>query len=396
MLRALALIVVLSSGCGRDLTYGPRSGGGAADSGLTLDGGSDAGSDAGRAITALVAGGLQSCALLQNGAVRCWGDNLFGQYRANCLQCEQPNDGLFSGEVVSLCAGDRHLCGVLRGGSVECFGKGSGGQTGRTDAGLNQLGGITDAVEIVCGQEFTCVRRRTGVVSCFGRNEWGQLGTGNTVPAVLPAPQTVSLSSSIAVGAGEFHACSVRGTGLIECWGKNGNGELGVLNARFCPGNPGSICSPVPLPVSFSRQLRQIAGGLAFTCGVDVEGNVWCWGAGMNGNLGNGLPTTRPEPRQVLNLTGATQVTLGDSHACALKRDAGVSCWGLGHRGQLGFTAPNNCGQPCAFNATPVPNLPPVTAVAAGSNHTCMAFSSGQVRCFGDNTFLQAPTSISP
>jgi alpha-tubulin suppressor-like RCC1 family protein len=78
-------------------------------------------------------------------------------------------------------------------------------------------------------------------------------------------------------------------------------------------------------------------------------------------------------------------VTLGDRHGCILTKDADVECWGDNSNGQLGW-------DPTQLSASEttrtVPGLSGVTAVAAGSLHTC-AVSQRRIYCWGNNERLQ-------
>jgi alpha-tubulin suppressor-like RCC1 family protein len=70
-----------------------------------------------------------------------------------------------------------------------------------------------------------------------------------------------------------------------------------------------------------------------------VAGNVFCWGEGANGQLGDGRTSYSTSPLQVQNLTGATALAAGDEHVCAIAAGGIVSCWGGNTDGQLGDTS---------------------------------------------------------
>lgn len=81
---------------------------------------------------AVTAGGEHSCAMLRNGFVRCWGSNVAGQ-----LGNVVPGDGSTTSvrargirAPVRLAAGEAHNCALLADGAMRCWGWGLDGQLG--------------------------------------------------------------------------------------------------------------------------------------------------------------------------------------------------------------------------------------------------------------------------
>lgn len=83
--------------------------------------------------------------------------------------------------------------------------------------------------QVVIGGGFTCVRRTVGDVLCWGDNEQGQLGVG-TITTFEPSPAASAGLDDIVqieVASEGAHACAVRTTGHVACWGQNVLGQLG-------------------------------------------------------------------------------------------------------------------------------------------------------------------------
>jgi alpha-tubulin suppressor-like RCC1 family protein len=60
-------------------------------------------------------------------------------------------------------------------------------------------------------------------------------------------------------------------------------------------------------------------------------GHVWCWGDDTLGQMGLGTPApggTRPEPRQIPDLTNVVELAASDEHTCARLANGRVKCWG--------------------------------------------------------------------
>lgn len=150
----------------------------------------------GAPVTQIALGGDHTCALTNSGSVRCWGLNQFGQLgygnTANIGDNEAPitaGDVDVGGAVVQLAAGGQHTCALLNNGAVRCWGLNDRGQLGYghtnnvgdnevpTIAGDLALGGV--AVAITAGAAHTCALFATGQVMCWGSSANGQLGYGN-------------------------------------------------------------------------------------------------------------------------------------------------------------------------------------------------------------------------
>jgi alpha-tubulin suppressor-like RCC1 family protein len=83
------------------------------------------------------AGDLHTCAVLTGGRVRCWGNNQFGQlgygHTRNIGIKSTPasaGDVKVGGAVIQISAGGAHTCGVLDNGGVRCWGSNRYGQLG--------------------------------------------------------------------------------------------------------------------------------------------------------------------------------------------------------------------------------------------------------------------------
>ena len=78
---------------------------------------------------------------------------------------------------------------------------------------------------------------------------------------------------------------------------------------------------------------------------------------------------------------------VGDLHTCGATDSGEVHCWGLNSFGQLGFSGGSiDCGGiPCERRVTPVaPGLDAV-AVGAGGEHSCAIATDGATYCWGSN-----------
>jgi alpha-tubulin suppressor-like RCC1 family protein len=154
-----------------------------------------------------------------------------------------------------------------------------------------------------------------------------------------------------------------------------------------------------------------LALGSNFSCAIEADGKLFCWGANNRSQLtrglivGGGVVLEQQTPAQIPNLNPVTAISTGDYHTCAIFGGENVlRCWGASIFGQTGFDAPlgpapygrvNGVEQISSIReisstrhfAHLVPLAGAPVDVAAGENHTCVALSNGLVQCFGRNHY---------
>ena len=98
----------------------------------------------------------------------------------------------------------------------------------------------------------------------------------------------IATTAAAAVSSGGLHACLVRTNGNLYCWGGNEAGRLGdgTTTNRY---TPVSVSSQAPLWSS-------VSAGSGHTCGIRVDGTLYCWGYNATGQLGDGTQTPRLTP----------------------------------------------------------------------------------------------------
>jgi alpha-tubulin suppressor-like RCC1 family protein len=144
--------------------------------------------------------------------------------------------------------------------------------------------------------------------------------------------------------------------------------------------------APAQLDAVEALNFTAVAAGIYYTCGLTASGGVKCWGRNEYGQLGDGTTTTRSAPVDVVGLaSGVSAITAGSSHTCALMAGGGVKCWGYNGYGQLGDGTMANHSMP-----VDVVGLASVaTAIDAGSSHTCARLVDGKAMCWGNNQYGQ-------
>ena len=153
-----------------------------------------------------------------------------------------------------------------------------------------RAGACVDPVTaLVAGQSHACALRASGTVDCWGENAQGQLGNGTTTRSTTPV-RVMTTDRFVALGAARQTTCGIRGDRTLACWGRGDWGELG-------DGTSGrDRRATTPQAVSGLSDVRAISGGHAHLCAVDGSGNAWCWGDGRFGQIGDGATLTRLTP----------------------------------------------------------------------------------------------------
>ncbi|MBT7080241.1 MAG: RCC1 repeat-containing protein, partial [Chloroflexi bacterium] len=350
--------------------------------------------------TAIAIGGEFSCALLDTGAVKCWGNNSSGQLGDGSTDdSETPVDvGGIDGSTytaTSISAGYEYACALLSDGSLKCWGDNNYGQLGdgstdtsETPVDVTGIDGSTAVATAVTAAEYhTCTLLSTGAVKCWGDNSYGQLGDGSTDESHTPVDVSGidgSTYTAIRVTAGGNSACAVLEDGSTYCWGNNDYGQLGDGSV-----SESSTAMDVEGIDGSSASASEIDAGAKLTCSVLSSGSAACWGRNNYGQLGDGSTDNSSEYVTVSGIDGitatATEVTTGGYHACALLDDGAVKCWGRNGYGQLGDTSTDDSEIPVDVSGIDG-STSVATQIAAGSYSTCALLSNGAVKCWGFNS----------
>jgi alpha-tubulin suppressor-like RCC1 family protein len=278
--------------------------------------------------TAIAAGAEHGCAIV-SGAVKCWGDNRFGELgdgsnRSSALPVSVR--GLPAG-ATSVVAGFDDTCAIVR-DAAWCWGLNNHGQLGDGSTanrdGPIPVAGLGAGVSAIAmsdyyrGTEHTCAVV-SGAAKCWGYNGEGELGNGTTTSSAVPVPVAGLTANVTSVAAGGRASCAVV-HGAARCWGGNDAGQLG---------NGNMTASLVPVTVlHLGGGVHSVGAGPGFACALSQAGAVFCWGYDADGELGDthsALPRTTPVMAQ--GMTSVSALSVGDEVSCAI-REAEPNCWG--------------------------------------------------------------------
>ena len=235
---------------------------------------------------------------------------------------------------------------------------------------------------VTAGYFHSCGLTTTGRAWCWGTNTFGMLGDGSLTSSTLPVPVAGGYRfESIESGAG--HTCGVTASGQIYCWGLNDEGQAGLDWADR------AVEEPHRLPGS--QFWVQVSAGHDHSCGLTSDGDVWCWGDNLTGQLGAEASIARSfQPVRVGSAVPFTRVLAGYYQSCALTSAGRAWCWGRNVEGQVGDGSSEN-----RLTPVEVQGGHSFRALAGGDAFVCGLATDGSVWCWGSNRDgeLGEPTS---
>ncbi|HEY0880350.1 MAG TPA: hypothetical protein VGD87_02410, partial [Archangium sp.] len=243
----------------------------------------------------VTSGFAQVCATTPAGDALCWGQN-FDNFALTPV--------LLSTSSVTATSTTSGPC-LLSGGVVQC--------RDRTTRQYVTISGLGAGVQQVStGSTHACALTAANGVKCWGDNTYSQLGDGTTTASGTTPVDVIGLGSGVGVlDVGSYHACVVMSaTGEVRCWGINIRGVLGD-GTTVNRGTPVSV-------TTLGETATSVAAGGGHSCALLTSGIVKCWGRNLNGELGNNATANEAYvPVTVSGLSAVTAIDLGDRHSCA-------------------------------------------------------------------------------
>ena len=310
-------------------------------------------------VSAVAAGGYHSCVVLADSGVKCWGANGHGQVgdgsttkRSTPVDVrESTSSSVPLTGVSAIATGLNFTCALMNSGEVKCWGNGGNGQLGAGNTSTFNAPVNVSAVGVSFGADTTAPTFSAAAVNSAGTQvivgfsevlsatapSAGSFslevnGSSRTPTALTIADSTVVLTTSPAITAGQTVTISYTDPTA-------GNDANAIQDSS---GNDASSISTTSVSnhvITSNLSLHE-----SQTCAVTSLGGVKCWGSvGLTDRpLGDGtsasgsatLVDVVTAPGQPL--LNVVEVSVGNQFACALTTAGGVKCWGRNADRQIG------------------------------------------------------------
>jgi alpha-tubulin suppressor-like RCC1 family protein len=173
----------------------------------------------GSGVRSIIANEYRACALYDNGTVKCWGVYSKSQFIGSTYY---PNytPTLLPGFTDIISFGDttsNDICGISSKGKVICY-----ENPKVTDLFTNPVVHLAAMYSMLCGVS------ESGAIECWKINNWYDESAINYEPVDMPG-----LESGVRnVYSGPTHMCAVLSNNVVKCWGENKFGQLGDGTGR--------------------------------------------------------------------------------------------------------------------------------------------------------------------
>ncbi len=233
---------------------------------------------------ALGLGYEHTCALLNDDTVSCWGRGVEGQIGGRGslpgikIESGSTNNPLSGGTAVQIAAGYYHTCAILNNGSIKCWGLATSAQTG---GGTPSLGNNKTAKHLALADLHSCAVLNDDSVYCWGAGVSGNpiyIGQGGV-------PDLGHNKTAAFISAGHDNTCVILNDKTVKCWGNNDNNELGggvpdyTKNNNIYTYRSSKVLRGIKYNPLGGEKALFIAVGRNHACAVVETGNtVKCWG----------------------------------------------------------------------------------------------------------------------
>lgn len=150
------------------------------------------------------------------------------------------------------------------------------------------------------GMRHSAVITEDGSLYMFGSGNWGVLGQGNEDDAKFNNPVKVSMFEKLGlkvkdIALGEYHSIALLEDGSIWTWGYGG--KDGFINSWWrqefgALGHGDQAPHFTPKKLMFFEEnnlkIKSISAGMYFCNALTENGEIYSWGRGQYGALGNG------------------------------------------------------------------------------------------------------------
>ena len=234
------------------------------------------------------------------------------------------------------------------------------------------IGATISLASVSAARQFTCAVSVGGGVYCWGKGGQGQIGVAGMLDRHRPVLLSI-LPRITQVVTSDYGACGFTTTRRVLCWGSSD-----------------SLVASVPGPVFGDQEMYGAAAGGQRLCGVTLGKTVLCYGImksdGWTVTLVDPNTSKRLNPGEWLGDSAMAtdllpaSLSLGLSHDCYLDGAGAATCEGDNQYGSLGGGIPKEPGQD--FLSLRVAGDHVFSSITVGLDYTC-GLAAGRAYCWG-------------
>ena len=352
-------------------------------------------------------------AVASDGNIYAWGSNDYGQLgdgttteRHEPVQVKKPQGVSQDFTWVQTSAGYMFSFGLGSDGKLYSWGNNLHGYLGdgttndrHTPAPVNPPqnapAGFTWK-QVAAGSLHALGLGSDGKLYSWGNNLYGYLGDGTTndrytpVP-VIPPPNVSAGFTWKQVSCWGWHSLALGSDNWLYSWGYNGTNELGIGGPTGYQLTPVRVAAPQKTASGFIWVESKM--GDYYSLAIGSDGNIYGWGYGASGNIGNGDVDNEPSPTQAFKPYGVLpqfvwkQISSLSFASLAIGSDGNLYSWGGNANGQLGdnTTTQRNTPVRVAAPQNAPTGLTWVQVSAGWDNNSFGLASDGNLYSWGKN-----------
>ena len=290
--------------------------------------------------------------------------------------------------VLSVALGDRGLVAITLARSLVRLSH--NGEMAELDTGGMVERGSRPCLVVNCPEDrhWLCLTD-AGEVWSWGQGEGGRLGHGDQTSCDRPRLVSALVGRRVTrVAAGSSYSAAVTSEGELWTWGRGHYGRLGQGSTEDCslPGLVAALLGQRVVDVALGT-------GDAQSLAVTDTGVVYSWGDGDYGKLGRGGSEGSKVPRLVERLSGLGVVSVhcAAQASFAVTKSGQLYSWGKGDNHRLGHGTEEHVRFPRLLEG-----LPPVSLLAVGRTHATVLTTEGRLLGWGHNDQAQLGAGLPP
>jgi alpha-tubulin suppressor-like RCC1 family protein len=163
----------------------------------------------------------------------------------------------------------------------------------------------------------------------WGDSSYGALGNNSATSDKSSPIQVGALTSWSNIAVGNKNSTAVKTDGTIWCWGENSRGDLGQNNII-------NYSSPVQVGLDTDWSVVETVASGNARLALKTTGELYAWGKGYGGCLGQSSSIDYSSPVQVGLDTDWSSIGTGTYAAFAIKTNGTLWSWGFNDAGTLG------------------------------------------------------------